>query len=144
CNCKYQFESLTSARVSAPRARLRGQVGPRFGEHRLAGRDLHPLASFGLAEGLLRGLEPVVALPIGVFDTLGFEQFDDRIRVLIHGAGQGTGGLVVEDVADRLQRVSLRVADQPRSEEHTSELQSRFDLVCRLLLEKKNTNADIN
>src|SRR5699024_11377246 len=27
-----------------------------------------------------------------------------------------------------------------RSEEHTSELQSRFDLVCRLLLEKKNTN----
>src|SRR5699024_12756712 len=26
---------------------------------------------------------------------------------------------------------------QPRSEEHTSELQSRFDLVCRLLLEKK-------
>src|SRR5438067_6043592 len=26
-----------------------------------------------------------------------------------------------------------------RSEEHTSELQSRFDLVCRLLLEKKNT-----
>src|SRR5699024_11333702 len=29
----------------------------------------------------------------------------------------------------------------PRSEEHTSELQSRFDLVCRLLLEKKNQNT---
>src|SRR5438067_8026388 len=28
-----------------------------------------------------------------------------------------------------------------RSEEHTSELQSRFDLVCRLLLEKKNYNV---
>src|SRR5699024_12697258 len=28
----------------------------------------------------------------------------------------------------------------PRSEEHTSELQSRFDLVCRLLLEKKKQN----
>src|SRR5207249_9009514 len=28
-----------------------------------------------------------------------------------------------------------------RSEEHTSELQSRFDLVCRLLLEKKNRNT---
>src|SRR5699024_11485306 len=27
--------------------------------------------------------------------------------------------------------------DDMRSEEHTSELQSRFDLVCRLLLEKK-------
>src|SRR3989304_4896627 len=28
---------------------------------------------------------------------------------------------------------------QPRSEEHTSELQSRLHLVCRLLLEKKKT-----
>src|SRR5699024_11392806 len=31
----------------------------------------------------------------------------------------------------------------PRSEEHTSELQSRFDLVCRLLLEKKNKTRPI-
>src|SRR5699024_12098497 len=31
-----------------------------------------------------------------------------------------------------------------RSEEHTSELQSRFDLVCRLLLEKKNTHEDVS
>src|SRR5699024_12410372 len=30
---------------------------------------------------------------------------------------------------------------KPRSEEHTSELQSRFDLVCRLLLEKKKNRA---
>src|SRR6267378_8405904 len=30
---------------------------------------------------------------------------------------------------------------QPRSEEHTSELQSRRDLVCRLLLEKKKPQA---
>src|SRR5438105_8680192 len=29
----------------------------------------------------------------------------------------------------------------PRSEEHTSELQSRVDLVCRLLLEKKKKKA---
>src|SRR5207249_8750270 len=29
-----------------------------------------------------------------------------------------------------------------RSEEHTSELQSRFDLVCRLLLEKKNNKLE--
>src|SRR5207249_12242601 len=33
------------------------------------------------------------------------------------------------------RRVDALVTD--RSEEHTSELQSRFDLVCRLLLEKK-------
>src|SRR5207249_11038325 len=33
--------------------------------------------------------------------------------------------------------VSCNAARRDRSEEHTSELQSRFDLVCRLLLEKK-------
>src|SRR3712207_7006826 len=32
----------------------------------------------------------------------------------------------------------LRLKREPRSEEHTSELQSRQYLVCRLLLEKKN------
>src|SRR5699024_11701146 len=36
----------------------------------------------------------------------------------------------------RCRRRSPR-GTRPRSEEHTSELQSRFDLVCRLLLEKK-------
>ena len=32
---------------------------------------------------------------------------------------------------------NINDAEVVRSEEHTSELQSRFDLVCRLLLEKK-------
>src|SRR5260370_14411150 len=34
-------------------------------------------------------------------------------------------------------RVSASSADKNRSEEHTSELQSHLNLVCRLLLEKK-------
>src|SRR5437773_9788599 len=34
--------------------------------------------------------------------------------------------------------VTPRIVKSPRSEEHTSELQSHHDLVCRLLLEKKN------
>src|SRR2546422_8591691 len=39
-------------------------------------------------------------------------------------------------------RLSPRAASRPaRSEEHTSELQSRLHLVCRLLLEKKKTTA---
>src|SRR5699024_12327807 len=33
--------------------------------------------------------------------------------------------------------IKTSIAGNTRSEEHTSELQSRFDLVCRLLLEKK-------
>src|SRR5699024_11896086 len=41
--------------------------------------------------------------------------------------------------SDEIAREAREIAQQAynRSEEHTSELQSRFDLVCRLLLEKK-------
>src|SRR3989442_9986731 len=45
---------------------------------------------------------------------------------------------VYEQTRRRDGYVSLEVS--PRSEEHTSELQSRPHLVCRLLLEKKKTN----
>src|SRR5206468_8253176 len=42
-------------------------------------------------------------------------------------------------------RALLRgLSDARRSEEHTSELQSRSDLVCRLLLEKKKTRVPPN
>src|SRR5438105_9660075 len=37
-------------------------------------------------------------------------------------------------------QLTLAKPEQIRSEEHTSELQSRVDLVCRLLLEKKKTS----
>src|SRR5699024_6288457 len=40
-------------------------------------------------------------------------------------------------IMHRLPSQDLRLQHKHRSEEHTSELQSRFDLVCRLLLEKK-------
>src|SRR3989442_10392945 len=46
----------------------------------------------------------------------------------------GCGG-VVDGL--RVRRWAREQADQWRSEEHTSELQSRPHLVCRLLLEKK-------
>src|SRR5690625_6625583 len=36
------------------------------------------------------------------------------------------------------------IAVDPRSEEHTSELQSRGHLVCRLLLEKKKKNSELH
>src|SRR5437773_3794019 len=41
--------------------------------------------------------------------------------------------------AGRGGRLRRRRSPGPRSEEHTSELQSHHDLVCRLLLEKKKT-----
>src|SRR3712207_8714552 len=43
-------------------------------------------------------------------------------------------------VAGRISRAAGTTRPKPRSEEHTSELQSRQYLVCRLLLEKKKKN----
>src|SRR5260370_30239721 len=40
----------------------------------------------------------------------------------------------------RRRYFSLRMGYETRSEEHTSELQSHLNLVCRLLLEKKKKN----
>src|SRR2546422_6890172 len=42
---------------------------------------------------------------------------------------------------DRGERLVGRVVHRHRSEEHTSELQSRLHLVCRLLLEKKKKRS---
>src|SRR5690606_42106623 len=43
------------------------------------------------------------------------------------------------DAAEMERLSNLILGEMKRSEEHTSELQSRENLVCRLLLEKKNT-----
>src|SRR5438874_7984776 len=75
-----------------------------------------------------------------------------RSRALLHCVQPGLQLRRVVVVRDHLEVVDHDrvhgLADlcgvQPRSEEHTSELQSRRDLVCRLLLEKKkkkNGNA---
>src|SRR3712207_8850150 len=55
-----------------------------------------------------------------------------------HGEGQQLGGEVVLVRSPRGRPGAARRGRRaPRSEEHTSELQSRQYLVCRLLLEKK-------
>src|SRR5438874_6832662 len=62
------------------------------------------------------------------------------IRRLIAGMGTlGEGDLscrIVEARGDEIGQIATAF-NRMRSEEHTSELQSRRDLVCRLLLEKK-------
>src|SRR5688500_19623559 len=68
------------------------------------------------------------------------------------GPAAGLAGRCRRRRAVRVARRSLRIADRRRSEEHTSELQSPCNIVCRLLLEKKkkinkgiepNVNKDI-
>src|SRR5437868_9920594 len=82
----------------------------------------------------------------------GWVNQSDRI-VALTGAGistesgipdfRGPQGVWTKDPkAEKLSNIHYYMSDPDvrklaRSEEHTSELQSRFDLVCRLLLEKK-------
>src|SRR5438093_7777480 len=50
---------------------------------------------------------------------------------------------LTERLLARVQATRVpRIAREQRSEEHTSELQSLTNLVCRLLLEKKNININ--
>src|SRR2546430_8729131 len=60
-----------------------------------------------------------------------------RIRTLWLGRGNGRGGVTT---GNHIKKSPAAWADRlGRSEEHTSELQSQSNLVCRLLLEKKKT-----
>src|SRR2546422_5504779 len=56
-----------------------------------------------------------------------------------HRERLGEDQILVGDPGRRRPAAAGR--DAHRSEEHTSELQSRLHLVCRLLLEKKNSNT---
>src|SRR5256885_3740454 len=71
-----------------------------------------------------------------------FLRFRDEVHLAVdpaHGAFDlGVAGVADQDDLASLGSVALiGHAGHPRSEEHTSELQSPCNLVCRLLLEKK-------
>src|SRR5438034_6227673 len=60
-----------------------------------------------------------------------------RVRPRGDAGGRGGRGLEAGDDGARPRAERARAVPVERSEEHTSELQSHSDLVCRLLLEKK-------
>src|SRR5699024_11991847 len=104
--------------------------------------DLHPILVDSLilftASALPPSFSPSLhdALPICLGSV---ELFPHRLQRPAHGqiheVGEVTGD--IGTIADG-QHIAQGDRADIRSEEHTSELQSRFDLVCRLLLEKKN------
>src|SRR5690625_1632660 len=63
-----------------------------------------------------------------IFNTIGVSD----------GISNGTDGMRYSLVSRDVIADSIETVVSARSEEHTSELQSRGHLVCRLLLEKKN------
>src|SRR5207249_9216626 len=105
------------------------------------GRRVHrrPTARLG-GLGIYWGFYVAMALA-----TYGHPSWSDPFHgedVGMIGMMLGSGLLLLVGVADDVYglRATAKLVCQfvARSEEHTSELQSRFDLVCRLLLEKKN------
>src|SRR5256885_5269628 len=72
--------------------------------------------------------------------TTLFRSRGDALRDVRHSTARAVFGLSLEISLLRMagQRPS---SGPPRSEEHTSELQSPCNLVCRLLLEKKKANS---
>src|SRR5207247_5320407 len=83
-------------------------------------RSTHRAVRFSDLLALVAEVREVVALPLRALDHVREVIFGIALRVV----------RVDHDELHALSRVI-------RSEEHTSELQSRVDLVCRLLLEKK-------
>src|SRR3989449_9729512 len=85
-----------------------------------------PLMVGGEAIGVLA----LYAAEIGAFD-------EEEMRLMLELAGDISFALEHIDKAEKLDYLAYYVQLTGRSEEHTSELQSRLHLVCRLLLEKK-------
>src|SRR3712207_6875092 len=85
-----------------------------------------------------------------LFRSLGDENLDDESRARLQTIADSTNGRYLQgttaaNLQARFNEVSAALNCQAppatvRSEEHTSELQSRQYLVCRLLLEKKINN----
>src|SRR5699024_7196717 len=83
------------------------------------------------ATGEPEAAEPSIPTPgDGNFDLPDWHTLTSLPAVEEPGGSEAQEPLATQD--ERKGRTPMR------SEEHTSELQSRFDLVCRLLLEKKN------
>src|SRR5207247_10319687 len=120
--------------LAGAKVAVRGRDGPRAQE-----------AARSLGNGA-RGYACDVAEAAQVEQAVAtIEQEFEQIDVLVNNAGTTRDNLLFRINEDdwntvldtNLKGAFLMTKHAARSEEHTSELQSRVDLVCRLLLEKK-------
>src|SRR5699024_11223713 len=72
-----------------------------------------------------------------IFGNVINENLNEEVIVTVIATGF-EGSSQSGKQSSRPSRNAFQEQAAMRSEEHTSELQSRFELVCRLLLEKKN------
>src|SRR6478672_13277379 len=115
-----------------------------IGERRFMDGGMRTVANADLAYGYER---VVIVAPVAV--GIGFMASPGRQAAALTAAGARVALVRPDRAAMRaigrnVLDVSRRAAAARRSEEHTSELQSRSELVCRLLLEKKKKKKNHN
>src|SRR2546429_661737 len=138
-----QFSALLAAAAGRHSVQLRFSSLPEVprgpdARARIA-RGYWPIETLLAAEPdalIVTGTEPIAA-------RLADEPYWRRLVELItwaeeHAVASIWSCLAAHAVVERIDGIQRRrLAEKRRSEEHTSELQSRLHLVCRLLLEKK-------
>src|SRR5215217_8315601 len=116
-------------------ARLVADMFKTAGADRLMTVDLHTAQIQGFFDGPVDHLFALDLLVAHVCERWG----DRDLTVVSPDSGRVR---VSERWSDKLGGVPLAFIHKTRSEEHTSELQSRQYLVCRLLLETKNEQSN--
>src|SRR5690625_5913387 len=98
---------------------------------RVTDADLHYVGSVTIDLDLMRAADILPGQQVDIVDVTN----GARLTTYAIAAEAGSGEICINGAAAHL------VATGDRSEEHTSELQSRGHLVCRLLLEKKKASS---
>src|SRR5207249_439648 len=92
-------------------------------------------------------LQEVKEAGINTYTFGGLDFLSDKFAMALSLSGINQGDSVAvmlpQTAALAVAHLGVLKTGAVRSEEHTSELQSRFDLVCRLLLEKKMSRVDL-
>src|SRR5256885_3113333 len=78
---------------------------------------------------------------VAVYDGIGLKARNLHVELMVPARVGPRGVGAMEQDAHREEHVRIIMA--ARSEEHTSELQSPCNLVCRLLLEKKKKTLEL-
>src|SRR5690606_39673026 len=104
------------------------------GKYQVPLRVLH---SFQEGPGTLITLEDDDDMEKPVVSGIAFNRDEAKLTILGIPDHPGVAYRILGPISDANIEVDVIVQNFSRSEEHTSELQSRENLVCRLLLEKK-------
>src|SRR5947208_11027910 len=104
---------------------------------------LHAWHDVSPGHDLPRDFQAVIEIPLGSNVKYELDKASGLLKVdrIIHSAVfyPANYGFIPQTYAEDNDPLDVLVlCQEPRSEEHTSELQSPDHLVCRLLLEKKN------